>query len=93
MPVLHKTYRILRRAGVSKIYHANITQTRYAVAREIPPPSPAARAPPFVRSFVRSANFSRENAGAHIKHVVILLNPASGINRRDGRGGPVPRRE
>lgn len=45
VPVLHKTYRILRRAGVSKIYHANITQTRYAVAREIPPPSPAARAP------------------------------------------------
>jgi len=26
------------------------------------------------------ANFSRENAGAHIKHAVIPLNPASGIN-------------
>lgn len=78
---LHKTYRISARAGVSKIYHANITQTRYAVAREIPPPSTSARFP-FCALFVRSANFSCENAGAHIKHGVIPLNPASGINRR-----------
>lgn len=66
------------RACASKIYHANITQTRCAVAREI-----SFSLPPFslLYAFRCSANFSRENAGAHIKHAVIPLNPVSGINQ------------
>ena len=43
---------------------------------------------PFCALFVRSTNFSCENAGAHIKHVVIPLNLASGINRRYSHGWP-----
>lgn len=73
---------LARRACASKIYHANITQTRCIATREISFSLLPSR--PFCTLLVVPWISRRENAGAHIKHAVIPLNlPAPGINRPD----------
>lgn len=77
---LYKTYRIShnerRIENISCKYYANMS--RGGAWNSVPVSALCA-------AFRRPANFSRENVGVHIKHVVIPLNPVSGINRHGTR--------